>query len=97
MSVNLTGVSNAQQITVQLSNVTDAVGQTLATNNVSMNVLLGDTTGNKAVTSSDIGQVKAESGQPLTPANFRADVSLNGMINGSDLAMTKAAAGTLIP
>ena len=62
-----------------------------------MNVLLGDTTGNKAVTSSDIGQVKAESGQPISPANFRIDVSLNGVLNGSDLSMTKAASGTVIP
>ena len=59
-----------------------------------MNVLLGDTTRNKAVTASDIGQVsKAESGQPISPANFRVDISLNGILNGSDLSMTKAAGG----
>ncbi len=30
-------------------------------------------------------------------ANARMDVSLNGVLNGSDLSMTKAASGTVIP
>jgi hypothetical protein len=96
-TINLTGVPNAQQITVTLTNVKDGFAQVLPNASVPMNVLLGDTTGNKAVTASDIGQVKAESGQPISQANFRIDVSLNGILNGSDLSMTKAAAGTLIP
>ena len=54
MSVNLTGVTNAQQITVKLSGVTDAVAQVLPDKTVDMIVLAGDTTGNKAVNSSDI-------------------------------------------
>jgi hypothetical protein len=97
MTINLTGVPNAQQITVSLTNVKDAFAQVLPSTSISMNVLLGDTTGNKAVTASDIAQVKAESGQPITPANFRIDVSLNGILNGSDLSMTKSASGTIIP
>ena len=49
MTVNLTGVGNAQTITVRLSNVTDSFSQILPDTNVSMNVLLGDVTDNKLV------------------------------------------------
>ena len=52
-----------KQITVQLSSVTDSVGQILPLTSVKpMNVLLGDVTGNKTVNASDIGQTKAQSG-----------------------------------
>jgi hypothetical protein len=97
MTINVTGVPNAQQITLSLTNVKDGFAQVLPNASISMNVLLGDTTGNKAVTASDVGQVKAASGQPISPANFRIDISLNGVLNGSDLSMTKAASGTVIP
>lgn len=40
--VNLTGVSNAQRITVSLTNVTDALGYNSATFSASMGVLFGD-------------------------------------------------------
>ena len=97
LTINLTGVPNAQQITLSLSNVKDGFGQTLPSASVGMNVLLGDTTANKAVTASDVSQIKAETSNPIGAGNFRTDVSLNGVINGSDLSMTKAASGTGIP
>ena len=80
MTVNLTGVTDVQKITVNLSNVTDSVGQKLPATAVSMNVLAGDTNGNKTVNSSDIGQTKAQSGSSVTIANFRQDVTPNGTI-----------------
>ena len=97
MTINLTGIANAQQITVSLSNVKDAFGQVIANASAGMNVLVGDTTGNKRVSASDVSQVKAETSNPIGAGNFRTDVSLNGVINGSDLSMTKAASGTFIP
>ncbi len=98
MTVNLTGVTNAQQITVQLSGVTDAIGQTLSTTTVPMNVLLGDADGNRAVTASDIGRVKEQSGgSPVTQANFRLDLTVDGSINATDVSMVKTAAGTTVP
>ena len=42
MTVNLTGVANAQKIVVTVSNVTDAYGRTLASAKVPMGILLGD-------------------------------------------------------
>jgi hypothetical protein len=101
MSVDLTGVTNIQQITVELSAVTDAVGQVLPDAFVSMNVLLGDTTGNKAVNASDIAQTKGQSGAPVNgtvdASNFRNDVTVDGSINASDISQVKAAAGTGLP
>ena len=91
--VNLTGVANAQTITVTLNNVTDSFGQTLPPLNVPMHVLLGDVTGNGSVNSSDVGQVKANVGATLTPTNFRSDVTANGSINSSDISVAKAASG----
>jgi hypothetical protein len=93
MSVELTGVADAQQITVTLSGVTDAFSQVFPDTTVSMNVLLGDTTGNKAVNSSDIAQTKAQSGTAASEANFREDVTVNGEINSSDIALVKSRSG----
>ena len=62
MTVNLTGVTNAQKISVKLTGVTDTQAQTLADTTVSMNMLSGDSTGNKTVNASDISQIKGQSG-----------------------------------
>lgn len=62
-----------------------------------MDVLLGDTTANRTVNSSDIGQTKANSGQTTAGSNFRSDVTVNGSINSSDIGSVKAQSGTSIP
>ncbi len=93
LTVNLTGVADAQTITLMLSSVTDASGQSLAPVNVSMALRLGDVNENNAVTSSDISQVKANIGAPVTQTNFRSDVTANGSINSSDVSVVKAASG----
>jgi hypothetical protein len=94
--VNLTGVSNAQYITVRLTGVLDTTG---ATGNVSgtMGVLLGDTTANGSVNSSDISQTKSQSGTVATAGNFRTDVTINGLINSSDISTVKSKSGTALP
>ncbi len=76
MTVNLTGVTDVQQITVSLSNVTDTFAQISSpTTAVSMNVLAGDTNGSKTVSAADVSQTKAQAGAPITSANFRQDVT----------------------
>ncbi len=95
--VNLESVTNAQIITVTLANVNDAAGQVSAAVPISMAVLLGDTTGNGNVNSSDIGQAKGNSGQSASAANFKADVTVNGTINSSDIGTIKAQSGTALP
>ncbi len=95
VTVNLTGVINAQRITVTLGNVDD--GTNIGDVPVSMGVLAGDTTGNGTVNASDIGQTKAQSGQAVTGSNFRTDVNLSGSINASDIGLVKSKAGTSLP
>jgi hypothetical protein len=98
MTVELSGVVDAQQITVKLKNVTDSVNnQVLADTPVSMIVLLGDTTGNKTVNGTDISQTKSQSGHQLSQTNFREDVTVSGAINGSDVATVKSRSGNGVP
>ena len=60
---------------------------------VTLGVLHGDITGNGAVTASDIGTAKTQSGQPVTDGNFRNDVTANGSITASDLGQVKNQSG----
>ena len=96
VTVNLTGVTNEQTVSVTLSNITDVFAQALADTSMSVSFLLGDTTGNGQVTTSDIGQVKAQSGQPVSDTNFRADVNANGAITSSDVGQVKSVVGTTL-
>ena len=97
MTVNLTNVTDAQKVTVTLSNLTDEFLQALPNTNVSMNVLLGDTNGNKVVNATDVAQTKLQSGLPLSAANFRSDVTVSGTINSSDVTLVKSHSGAGVP
>jgi hypothetical protein len=95
VTVDLTGVTNAQTIILTLSSVSDGTnsGNVL----IPMGVLVGDTTGNGAVNSSDIAQTQGQSGQPVGLTNFREDVTVNGAINSSDISLVQAQSGTALP
>ena len=95
VTINLASVTNRQTAAITLLGVSNGTG----TGNVAISfpVLLGDTNGNGAVTSSDIGQTKARSGQPVSAANFRTDVNANGAINSSDIGQVKAQSGATLP
>jgi uncharacterized repeat protein (TIGR01451 family) len=93
--VNLTGVANAQVIAITLVGVNDGSGAGNVV--VPMSVLLGDTTANKSVNSSDISQTKAQSGTVPTASTFRTDVTVNGLINSSDISTVKSKSGTALP
>jgi hypothetical protein len=97
MTVELTGVVDAQRITVTLTGVTDNSAQVLPDTPISMNMLIGDTNGNKAVSASDVAQTKARLGLAATAATFRADVNVSGAITASDLAQVKASLGHAVP
>jgi hypothetical protein len=96
--VQLTGVSNAQRVTVNLSNMTDNYGQVLQSTPLTVSFLVGDTNGSGNVNATDIGQTKAGSGQAVSASNFRQDVNVSGgSINASDVGLVKAAAGSQLP
>ena len=97
MTVNLTGVTDIQKITVNLSGVTDQFAQTLPSAGVSVNMLLGDTNGNKSVNGSDVSQTKAASGVTLDATNFRTDVNVTGGVTGSDISQVKSVVGHSLP
>jgi uncharacterized delta-60 repeat protein len=97
MTVNLSDVSDVQRITVTLSGITDTFGQTLPETAVSVNMLIGDINGSRTVNASDIGAVKAQSGAPVTSANFRSDVAANGTITATDIALVKSRSGQTVP
>jgi hypothetical protein len=95
--VTLTGVANAQRVIVMLNNVADGLGNSATSISTTMGVLLGDTTENGLVNSSDIAQTQSQSGQPIGPNNFREDVTVNGLINSSDIALVQSMSGTGLP
>jgi hypothetical protein len=97
MTVNLTGVTDVQKLTVTLSGVTDTSAQLLPNTVVSMNVLAGDTSANKAVNATDVSQTKLQSGIPVTAANFREDVVVSGSINATDVSLVKSHSGSSVP
>jgi hypothetical protein len=95
VTINLTGVTNAQTIMVLLSGVNYGAG--MGDVPIRMSVLIGDTSGNGVVNASDVSQTKAQSGQPVTASNFREDVNGNGSINASDVSLVKSKSGTALP
>ena len=97
MTVNLTGIANMQKITITLTNLTDEFAQSMPETNVSMNVLLGDTTGDKSVNSGDIAPTKSQSGHTVTTSNFREDLNVDGAINSGDIALVKSKSRTALP
>jgi hypothetical protein len=95
VTVNLTGVTNVQRITVMLFNVND--GTHMGNVPFSMGVLVGDVNGNAAVNSSDVSLTKSQVGQPVSASNFREDVNANGTISSTDVALVKSKVGTALP
>jgi hypothetical protein len=86
---------NEQYITVQLNNVSD--GTNIINAPVTFGLLIGDTSGNGTVNSSDVAMTKAQSGSAANPSNFREDVNGDGIINSSDVAQVKSESGTSLP
>ncbi len=92
IALNLSGVANAQTITLKLAGVSDGVTTSDVT--VQMAVLLGDTTGDGVVNSGDIAQTKAQAGAALSSSNFREDVTVDGGFNSGDISLVKSKSGT---
>lgn len=95
VTVNLTGVVNAQTIVTTLFDVSNGTNTSNVT--IPTDVLLGDTNGNGSVSASDIAQTKAQSGQTATGTNFRTDVNVSGAITAADIALVKSRSGTALP
>jgi len=95
ITVNLTGVTNVQRITMTLHNVND--GTHMGDVPISMGVLIGDVNGNAVVNASDVSLTKSQVGNPVISSNFREDVNANGTISATDVALVKSDVGTALP
>ena len=95
ITVNLTGVTNAQTINVGLLGASN--GANTSDFSVPMAVLVGDTSGNGMVNASDLTKIKGQAGVPLADHNFREDVNASGSINATDIGIVKAQSGTALP
>ena len=95
-TVNLTGVADAQYITVTLTNVQDIAGR-VGDFSATMGVLGGDVTGDRVVNSKDQNYINSKSGQKASSANFRADVTVDGLINGNDASFVGNRIGHKLP
>lgn len=95
ITVNLSGVTNDQTVTVTLFGVSD--GTTTADVQLQMSLLIGDTNADTFVNSADISQTKSQSGQSVTNSNFREDVTVDGSINSADISLVKAKSGSALP
>ncbi|HJT44828.1 MAG TPA: dockerin type I domain-containing protein, partial [Chthoniobacterales bacterium] len=95
VTVNCSGVPNAQNIAITLLNVSDGTN----TGNVSipMGVLLGDTNADRFTDAVDTAQTKSQSGRPVTTSNFREDVNADGFIDAADVSVVKSKSGTALP
>jgi hypothetical protein len=97
MTVNLTGVTDVQRITVTLSGVTDSLGQVLPDAAMSVNMLIGDTNGDRTVNAGDALQTRSRSGQSTDATNFRNDVNIDGMVNSGDSLSVRSRSGSFLP
>ena len=92
VTIRLTNIGDAQTLTLRLNSV-NGTGDVL----IPMSVLLGDINRTGTVNASDIGAVKAQSGVPVTSANFRADAAVSGSINATDISLVKSRSGQSVP
>ena len=97
MTINLTGVTDAQTLTVSLTNLTDGFAQVLPSVALDASFLIGDTNGDRIVNAGDTSQTKGRSGQTTDATNFRSDVNTNGIINAGDTSVVKSHSGTALP
>jgi plastocyanin len=95
VTVNLSGVTDQQRITMTLHGVND--GTHMGDVPISMGVLVGDVNGNGTVSSADVALTKSQVGQTVGGSNFREDVNANGVLNAVDVAIVKSDVGHALP
>jgi subtilisin family serine protease len=96
MTVSLTGVANAQTLTLDLRDVGDGI-RFLPATTIAIGFLVGDSNGDRAVNSGDATQTRNRSGQAPTAATFRSDVNLDGSINSGDATVIRSRSGEGLP
>jgi hypothetical protein len=96
MVVPLTGVTDAQYVTVDVSNVA-LVGGGIGAGTVRIGFLVGDVNQNRVVTVADLGLVNAQLAQTVTAANYLKDVNATGTLTVADKGITNANLARSLP
>ena len=86
MRVPLTGAANEQIVTIRVSNVYGSSGS----DDVDFGFLIADANASRTVDRPDLIAVTSQRGQPVTAANFRDDITRDGVIGGLDSRMSKS-------
>jgi hypothetical protein len=94
MTAQLTGVTSAEVVTLRVQNIN---GDGQPHGDVPFGFLTADVNANRIVDRPDVQQVKADRGQPVTPANFRDDINLSGIVDRPDVDSVRANRGHSIP
>ena len=95
VTVNLTNVTDAQTLTINLLGVSG--GGNSGNVAVPMSVLVGDTNADRFCDAVDVSQTKSQSGNAVGLSNFREDVNVDGFIDAVDTALVKSKSGTALP
>ena len=95
--VNLTGVTNAQTITIALSDVADSVGNFSSAVSAQIGVLLGDVNASRRVDAADVSSVRQQTLQPISISNFRNDINTSGRIDAADVSIARQQTLTSLP
>jgi hypothetical protein len=93
-TVNLTGVTDEQIITVALTNVSN--GSVTRNVSVPMGVLAADGNGDGNVNAGDAIGTRNRSGQSTDGMNFRYETNTDGTINGGDALFVRSRSGKTI-
>jgi hypothetical protein len=95
VTVNLTNVSNAQTLSVNLIGV--AGGGNSGNVSIPMSVLLADVNSTGLVDGNDVSAVQSNTRQPVNNMTFRYDVNSTGNIDGNDVSITQGQTRTSLP
>jgi hypothetical protein len=90
----LTGVTASEVVTLHVQNVN---GDGLPHGDIPFGFLVGDADANRNVGPSDKGLVESQLHQPVTSANFREDLDLDGQITDADTHLVRTNQGNSIP
>ena len=94
ITINLTNVSNAQRLLINLLGISDgAVSNDFS---VPMGILTGDVNGNRLVEGNDVSAVQSRTRQRVDGSTFVYDVNANGSIEGNDVSITQTHTRTSI-
>jgi hypothetical protein len=95
--VVLSGVTNAQRLTVTLAGVTDSAGNTSPSVAATMGLLLGDVNASARVDAADVSSVRQQTLQTITTSNFRNDLNASGRIDAADVSVARQQTLTSLP